>query len=205
DDRAAVLEGGELREGAAIADEKFQAAPPISEYPLPQVPKVTSWSANFNVFSAFPPLADENTGLIAGHPRAASYMALGCVVDSAMHSLGLYDSLRITRNQMWYLLSTFQAGYSSENTYHNATHATDMTQMCVCMAKSMLARNPHVIGDLELFALILAAASHDLQHPGVDNKFLVRTEQEIAIRFNDRSVLENHHAQNGWALIALSL
>ncbi|GIQ88715.1 3'5'-cyclic nucleotide phosphodiesterase, partial [Kipferlia bialata] len=69
------------------------------------------------------------------------------------------------------------------------------------MAMAMLERNPAVFGDMEMFALILAAASHDVQHPGVDNKFLVRTEEDIAIRFNDRSVLENHHAQIGWGLI----
>ncbi|GIQ90069.1 3'5'-cyclic nucleotide phosphodiesterase, partial [Kipferlia bialata] len=47
-------------------------------------------------------------------------------------------------------------------------------------------------------------ASHDVQHPGFDNKFLVRIGHPIATRFNNKSVLENHHAQTGWRLVMQS-
>ncbi|RXM98691.1 cGMP-inhibited 3',5'-cyclic phosphodiesterase A [Acipenser ruthenus] len=53
---------------------------------------------------------------------------------------------------------------------------------------------------LELMALYVAAAMHDYDHPGRTNAFLVATSAPQAVLYNDRSVLENHHAASGWNL-----
>ncbi|KAL5010171.1 hypothetical protein ScPMuIL_012476, partial [Solemya velum] len=53
---------------------------------------------------------------------------------------------------------------------------------------------------LELMALYTAAAMHDYDHPGRTNAFLVATNAPQAILYNDRSVLENHHAASAWNL-----
>lgn len=54
---------------------------------------------------------------------------------------------------------------------------------------------------LELMALYVAAAMHDYDHPGRTNAFLVSTHAKEAILYNDRSVLENHHAAAAWSLL----
>ncbi|XP_022650232.1 cGMP-inhibited 3',5'-cyclic phosphodiesterase A-like isoform X2 [Varroa destructor] len=54
---------------------------------------------------------------------------------------------------------------------------------------------------LELMALYLAAVIHDFDHPGRTNAFLVTTHAPQAILYNDRSVLENHHAAAAWSLL----
>ncbi|OQV22497.1 cGMP-inhibited 3',5'-cyclic phosphodiesterase A [Hypsibius exemplaris] len=54
---------------------------------------------------------------------------------------------------------------------------------------------------LELMALYTAAAMHDYDHPGRTNAFLVATNASQAILYNDRSVLENHHAAEAWRLL----
>ncbi|XP_078494296.1 uncharacterized protein LOC100175157 isoform X1 [Ciona intestinalis] len=54
---------------------------------------------------------------------------------------------------------------------------------------------------LELMSLYLAAAMHDYDHPGRTNAFLVETRHPLAILYNDRSVLENHHASSSWGLL----
>ena len=46
---------------------------------------------------------------------------------------------------------------------------------------------------VEYFALIVSALCHDLEHPGVNNPFLVSSRSDLATLYNDRSVLENHH------------
>ncbi|XP_064627396.1 cGMP-inhibited 3',5'-cyclic phosphodiesterase 3A-like isoform X2 [Lineus longissimus] len=54
---------------------------------------------------------------------------------------------------------------------------------------------------LELMALYTAAAMHDYDHPGRTNAFLVATHASQAVLYNDRSVLENHHAAAAWHLL----
>uniref|UniRef100_A0A8C3SD86 Phosphodiesterase n=1 Tax=Chelydra serpentina TaxID=8475 RepID=A0A8C3SD86_CHESE len=61
-----------------------------------------------------------------------------------------------------------------------------------CMASNIPA--------LELMALYVAAAMHDYDHPGRTNAFLVATNAPQAVLYNDRSVLENHHAASAWNL-----
>nr|XP_056707922.1 cGMP-inhibited 3',5'-cyclic phosphodiesterase 3B [Euleptes europaea] len=56
------------------------------------------------------------------------------------------------------------------------------------------------IPPLELMALYVAAAMHDYDHPGRTNAFLVATNAPQAVLYNDRSVLENHHAASAWSL-----
>merc|ERR1719197_1147215 len=40
---------------------------------------------------------------------------------------------------------------------------------------------------------LISAAIHDVGHPGVNNLFLTKTMDPMAVRYNDRSVLESMH------------
>ena len=42
-------------------------------------------------------------------------------------------------------------------------------------------------------SLTIAAACHDVDHPGLNNLYLVESRHPLSIRYNDVSVLENHH------------
>ena len=46
---------------------------------------------------------------------------------------------------------------------------------------------------LERFSLIISAAIHDYDHPGLNNSFLINTGDQLALAYNDQSPLENHH------------
>jgi hypothetical protein len=46
--------------------------------------------------------------------------------------------------------------------------------------------------------------AHDVDHPGRTNAFLVASEDRKAILYNDRSVLENHHAAGEFWLNAVT-
>jgi hypothetical protein len=50
-----------------------------------------------------------------------------------------------------------------------------------------------VVAALDVFAVLLASLGHDLAHPGVTAAFLVQTRHELAMTYNDTSVLENMH------------
>lgn len=55
------------------------------------------------------------------------------------------------------------------------------------------------INDLDFMSLIVAGACHDHEHPGVNNIYLMETRDPLAIRYNDVSVLENHHVASSFA------
>jgi hypothetical protein len=75
--------------------------------------------------------------------------------------------------------------------YHNSSHAAD-----VAHATHFFLNQPSVRGNLtdeELFTAIVAAVCHDVAHPGNNNQFEIATSSELAITYNDKAVLENHH------------
>ena len=58
-----------------------------------------------------------------------------------------------------------------------------------------------LLTEADWLALLLSALCHDLEHPGTTNAFQVNTQSTLAIRYNDASVLESHHAACGWAAL----
>jgi hypothetical protein len=78
-------------------------------------------------------------------------------------------------------------------TYHNKTHGADLCQTInVFLELGGLAELTKV-DSYEKLAILIAAAVHDFEHPGVNNVFLTKIQDPIAIRHNDQSVLESHH------------
>ena len=59
-----------------------------------------------------------------------------------------------------------------------------------------------LLSPLEVLALLTAAIGHDVEHPGVTNAFLSQTHAPLAVLYNDRSVLENHHAATTFHILS---
>jgi hypothetical protein len=57
------------------------------------------------------------------------------------------------------------------------------------------------LSNLDTAAFLISAVIHDFKHPGVTNSFLVNSKNELAIRYNDQSVLENFHIAESFKLI----
>ncbi|GCB60399.1 hypothetical protein scyTo_0009169, partial [Scyliorhinus torazame] len=96
-------------------------------------------------------------------------------------------------------MMTLEDHYHRDVSYHNNYHAADVTQ-----STHVLLRSPAldaVFTDLEILAAIFASAVHDVDHPGVSNQFLINTNSELALMYNDTSVLENHHLAVGFKLL----
>jgi hypothetical protein len=47
---------------------------------------------------------------------------------------------------------------------------------------------------LDVFALFVAALCHDMDHNGTNNTYHINTWSRLSLRYNDISVLEQHHA-----------
>lgn len=65
--------------------------------------------------------------------------------------------------------------------------STDVAFCFHCFLQSSL-------DQLDEVAALIAAAVHDVDHPGRTNSFLCNAGSELAILYNDTAVLESHHA-----------
>lgn len=77
------------------------------------------------------------------------------------------------------------------NPYHNVRHGVDVLHGLWRLGEIMpwdRLYNLH-----EQFAFLVAAISHDMGHFGLNNAFLVDMRDELAVRYNDVSPLENMH------------
>ncbi|XP_046799813.1 calcium/calmodulin-dependent 3',5'-cyclic nucleotide phosphodiesterase 1A isoform X2 [Gallus gallus] len=95
---------------------------------------------------------------------------------------------------------TLEVGYSKyKNPYHNLIHAADVTQTVhyILIHTGIM----HWLTELEILAMIFAAAIHDYEHTGTTNNFHIQTRSDVAILYNDRSVLENHHVSAAYRLM----
>ncbi|KAG2373235.1 hypothetical protein C9374_012338 [Naegleria lovaniensis] len=113
-------------------------------------------------------------------------------------SLGLIDIFQIPPTEIVNLLQVVKNSYK-ENPYHNFTHAVDVTQFvyhCLLIDKISAMFTP-----LEKFALIFAGTMHDVCHPGVNNNYLINVKDELALIYNDVSILENHHASQAFYIL----
>ena len=81
--------------------------------------------------------------------------------------------------------------YKEKNTYHNFYHACDVAHTVFRLI--MVSELHKILSPLEIFSTVVAAIGHDVGHPGVNNGFLVKAKDKLAMIHNDRSPLENMH------------
>lgn len=115
--------------------------------------------------------------------------------------LGISDTFDIDNQVLRNFLTAVENGYNRLNFYHNSMHAADVTASTVFLMQKGLSRCGNLV-DLDVFSLVTAALCHDIGHPGVNNSFLVQTGNELAIKYNDHSCLENMHTNKAFTIMA---
>uniref|UniRef100_A0A4W5JTM5 Phosphodiesterase n=1 Tax=Hucho hucho TaxID=62062 RepID=A0A4W5JTM5_9TELE len=124
---------------------------------------------------------------------------LSCIMFAIFQERDLLKTFRIPVDTFVTYVMTLEDHYHANVAYHNSLHAADVTQ-----STHVLLSTPAldaVFTDLEILAALFAAAIHDVDHPGVSNQFLINTNSELALMYNDESVLENHHLAVGFKLL----
>ncbi|KAL6762819.1 hypothetical protein V8C86DRAFT_550956 [Haematococcus lacustris] len=157
--------------------------------PRGQVHQVESClsSANSWAFDAF-----QLTSATAGRPL--SVLAYWLLHQSGLAAWAHLDHTKLAR---W--LCRIEDGYCA-NPYHNRSHAADVVQtMHMLLTRGGLM--PGYADHLTQLAAYLAAVCHDYQHIGRTNDWLVETQDELALRYNDRSPMENHHLAGAFNLL----
>ncbi|KAJ9521684.1 hypothetical protein QJQ45_015392, partial [Haematococcus lacustris] len=156
---------------------------------LPAMVQVESClgSASTWAFDAF-----HLTSATAGRPL--SVLAYWLLHQSGLAAWAHLDHTKLAR---W--LCRVEDGYCA-NPYHNRSHAADVVQtMHMLLTRGGLM--PGYADHLTQLAAYLAAVCHDYQHIGRTNDWLVETQDELALRYNDRSPMENHHLAGAFSLL----
>ncbi|OAJ42348.1 3'5'-cyclic nucleotide phosphodiesterase [Batrachochytrium dendrobatidis JEL423] len=131
---------------------------------------------NFPIFD----LAD------ASMNRPLFFLSHHLIVES-----GLLARLQLPEDKFLRFITAVEAGYDHNLAYHNSIHASDVLHSIRHLSR--LERITGSFSDLEILAMYLAALIHDYDHPGVSNNFLIQTNDRLAMLYNDKSILENHH------------
>ncbi len=120
------------------------------------------------------------------------------MIFAAVERLGIIAGINVEENTLSRYCSMIERGYRNSNPYHNRIHAADVVQA----TGHFLFKGPNTkFQSLERFALIVSAAVHDYDHPGVNNSYLVNTLDNLALAYNDRSPLENHHVASAFTVM----
>ena len=80
-----------------------------------------------------------------------------------------------------------QAAYRSDNHYHTAIHAADVVQNVYyyLLSTGGNASNVCKINTFEMASLFISSAAHDVDHPGNNNVFEIKTKSKLATLYND--------------------
>ncbi|XP_067434493.1 dual specificity calcium/calmodulin-dependent 3',5'-cyclic nucleotide phosphodiesterase 1C [Thunnus thynnus] len=126
--------------------------------------------------------------------------ALKFVFYELLTRYDLINRFKVPVSALISFVESLEVGYSKhKNPYHNLMHAADVTQTIhYLLFKTGMV---HWLTELEIFAIIFAAAIHDYEHTGTTNNFHIQTRSDTAMLYNDRAVLENHHVSAAYRLL----
>ncbi|KAA0151720.1 hypothetical protein FNF29_04405 [Cafeteria roenbergensis] len=114
-----------------------------------------------------------------------------CVLDMC-YDLGLVQFFHLDSRKILRFMNELSVRYR-DNPYHTFEHGVSVAHVAFVVASRCPAAS-RLMSEVDRLALILGCAAHDVEHPGWNNAFEVATMSPLAIRYNDQSVLENHHA-----------
>ncbi|CAH8613329.1 unnamed protein product [Schistosoma curassoni] len=123
---------------------------------------------------------------------------LTCVFYNIVQKRNLLQKFAIPERNLLLYMTAVEEKYN-DNPYHNRVHAADVVQSTHVLLNAQSLES--VFTDLEIFTVLFACAIHDVGHPGVTNQYLINTNDQLAILYNDSSVLENHHLAIAFSLL----
>ena len=122
------------------------------------------------------------------------------IVHRVLRKVGAASVLGVSDDTINLFLEELEMGYRKENPYHNGTHAADVAYTTHLMLEHGV-RKAANLSSLQAVACILAAVGHDFRHPGINNNLLVHQRDDLAIVYNDKSVLEQMHLTEFFKLL----
>ncbi|XP_061108407.1 cGMP-specific 3',5'-cyclic phosphodiesterase isoform X2 [Conger conger] len=104
--------------------------------------------------------------------------------------LSLVQNFQMKYKSLCHWILSVKKNYRKNVAYHNWRHAFNTAQCMFAVLKS--GRIQSKMNDLEILALMIATLSHDLDHRGVNNSYIQRSDHPLA-QLYCHSIMEHHH------------
>ncbi len=114
------------------------------------------------------------------------------VIEGIFKGLGFSQRFNTSEQTVHNWISLLSENYQHDNYYHNFRHGFNIFHSCYLYLTTTSVGK--ILRGLDKYNLLLAAIAHDVGHPGTNNSFGINTKSDIAITYNDISILENYHA-----------
>ncbi len=108
---------------------------------------------------------------------------------------------RIDADKFRNFIYSISEGYDRNIPYHNDIHAGDVLQTSYLMINNVQLIKDLSLNDIDLISILFAALAHDFRHPGKNNLYQINAKTDLALTYNDSSVLENYHVSEVFKLL----
>jgi hypothetical protein len=108
---------------------------------------------------------------------------------------------KIDKIKLYIFIKKVANFYNDNNSFHNFSHATNVVNFIYLIIKTSDINK--YVDKQNLFALMISALIHDIDHPGNTNKFEINSKSFLSRIYNDNSILENYHCFLGFYLMEL--
>ncbi|CAK4370705.1 unnamed protein product [Aphanomyces euteiches] len=112
-------------------------------------------------------------------------------VQTLFRAYGFVDAFAISNDKLAAFVASVAQHYRA-NSYHNFYHAFQVLHSAHIQIKAHMRK---LLTGVDIFAVLIAALCHDVDHPGNNNDFEVKCMSAIALTHNDDAVLERHHCR----------
>lgn len=112
-----------------------------------------------------------------------------------------FSDLKVNPELFFRYITSLKHFYNKKNNpFHNFHHGVSVA----FSSSYIMARLPQVTGKLDRhiqFAFTLACLGHDVGHTGKNNNYEINSQSKLAMRYNDRSPLEQHHIAKMFSIV----
>jgi len=144
---------------------------------------------NFNIFEL---------KKIIGYDNVLPFMG-----KQILENFFLFNDKIIPLDKLENLLYSISKAYNKSVLYHNSIHASDITHTLSLFFQNSNLEEKLETNILDLLSIFIAALGHDVGHPGFNNNFHINSLNDLAITYNDNSVLENFHCSKLFKILMI--
>jgi hypothetical protein len=123
------------------------------------------------------------------------------IYNEILNRLEIRDTYVINNSKVEKFIVEIRDGYKANVLYHNELHASDLCQTLFAWINKAAINTVFHFTKLDLISIYTAAIVHDYKHPGFTNGFQMNNLTEIALTYNDKSVLENMHISESFRVL----